>query len=215
MIGHAGELTILEMFMRADMNSESHRRLVRMQAWSFFLDMGLVGWILVSVSEFSIERMHPDGWERVRAVRLRALADTPDAFGTTLAESEAMPVERWRERLEAEADATFLASDRAGDIGLVVGRPWEFSEDPGAVGLFAMWVAPEARGRGVGGALVDAVVDWAKHSGYARVFLDVADQNAPALALYESKGFVPTGKTATLPEPRQHVLEHERVLVLV
>ena len=36
----------------------------------------------------AIERMTPEGWQRVRAVRLRALLDAPDAFATMLAEDE-------------------------------------------------------------------------------------------------------------------------------
>ena len=77
-----------------------------------------------------------------------------------------------------------------------------------------MWVAPVARGRGVGDGLVDAVVDWARAAGYPRVVLDVGDENLPAIRLYERKGFEPTGRTRTFSEPRTHIREHERALVL-
>ena len=98
------------------------------------------------------------------------------------------------------------------DVGVVAGAP--FPEREGAAGLFGMWVAPAARGRGMGDRLVEAVVDWARVAGYARVVLDVGDTNVPAIRLYQSKGFEPTGRTATLPEPRTHVREHERALEL-
>jgi ribosomal protein S18 acetylase RimI-like enzyme len=160
----------------------------------------------------AIERMQPDGWQRVRAVRLRALADAPDAFGTTLAEDEARPLAVWRTRLEAPEAATFVAIVDGLDVGLAVGRPHDGRE--AAAGLFGMWVAPGCRGRGVGDALVDAVIAWAQAGGYRRVLLDVADDNAPAIALYQRKGFAPTGATGTLPAPRQHVREHERALEL-
>jgi GNAT superfamily N-acetyltransferase len=164
------------------------------------------------VDPFTIERMTPDAWERVRAVRLRALADAPDAFGTLLAEDEARPLPEWRARLERPDVATFLAVVDGRDGGVATGTAYEGQE--GAAGLFSMWTAPEFRGRGVGGALVEAVVAWARGAGYRRVLLDVADGNLPAIRLYEKRGFAPNGETGTLPPPRQHVLEHRRALAL-
>ena len=160
-----------------------------------------------------LELLGPDDWERVRAIRLRALRDAPDAFGRTLAEEEAFTPETWRERLERPLAVTFVVRAGESDVGLVSGA--EFRGRENTAGLFSMWVAPEARGRGVGEQLVDAVVDWARAAGgFARVILAVADTNAHAIRLYERKGFVPTGRTGTLPPPRTHVLEHERALEL-
>ena len=52
-----------------------------------------------------------------------------------------------------------------------------------------LFVAPEARGLGVGTALLDAVVDEAKRRGYTQVRLDVVDTNPRAKALYKHVGF--------------------------
>jgi GNAT superfamily N-acetyltransferase len=145
---------------------------------------------------------------RVRAVRLRALADAPDAFSTTLEQDRARPDEDWRARLSTDRTATFLATTADGDVGMAVGAPYDGS--PGAAGLFGMWVDPRARGGGVGGALVDAVLAWARSRGYRRILLDVGDENAAAIALYARRGFVPNGVTGTLPPPRTHVREHQR-----
>ena len=151
-------------------------------------------------------------WERLRALRLRALREAPDAFGRTLAEEEPQPPEYWQARLADPAVAHFVVSREGADVGLVSGAPWRGR--PGVMGLFSMWVAPEARGAGVGGRLVEAVVGWARASGYGRVVLEVADENAAAVRLYERHGFAPTGARGTLPPPREHVLEHERARML-
>ena len=60
-----------------------------------------------------------------------------------------------------------------------------------------MWVAPEARGRWLGRALVESVIDWA---GGRRVQLDVTDDERArgAAALYRSLGFEPTGEREPL-----------------
>ncbi|MHC5010036.1 MAG: GNAT family N-acetyltransferase [Planctomycetota bacterium] len=162
--------------------------------------------------QWRIDRMTPEDWERVRAIRLRSLADAPDAFGTTLAEDEVRPLAEWRTRLENPEAATFLATADGEDVGLVTGVAYDGR--PGAAGLFGMWVAPESRGHGIGGALVDAVVTWARAAGFDRILLDVGDDNGPATGLYRSRGFERTGRTGTLSPSRAHVLEHERALLL-
>ncbi len=51
-------------------------------------------------------------------------------------------------------------------------------------------VAPEARGRGVGSALVDWCIDEARASGLAEILLSTLPEMTPAHRLYESRGFV-------------------------
>jgi GNAT superfamily N-acetyltransferase len=152
-----------------------------------------------------VERMKPQEWQRARAIRLRALEDTPDAFGSTLSHELKMPDDQWQARLASSNSVTFVAALGDRDIGITVGAPYD-----NAAGLFAMWVAPEARGKGVGDALVAAVINWASENRFERILLDVGDWNRSAINLYKRNGFEPTGHTGTLPPPRTHVTEHQR-----
>lgn len=52
-----------------------------------------------------------------------------------------------------------------------------------------MFVVPEARGRGVGKAILDALVGEARALGAARVVLETGIRQGEALALYERAGF--------------------------
>ncbi|MEZ4410998.1 MAG: GNAT family N-acetyltransferase [Polyangiales bacterium] len=133
----------------------------------------------------------PADWARVRAIRLRALADTPDAFTATLAQEAPQPDAFWIGRAAREVVSTFLASVDGEDLGLCVLAP--YGDDPRTLGLFSVWVAPTARGRGVGDALLRAVVDRARSLSATRVLLDVGDHNVAAIALYTRHGFRPTG----------------------
>lgn len=151
-------------------------------------------------------------WERVRSLRLRALADAPDAFATTIETSRSRTPESWRELLAAADNATFLAIRGREDVGMAVGA--DLPDREGTAGLFAMWVASDARRCGVGRALIEAVVDWARDRSARRVVLEVADDNVVAIKLYERAGFSPTGRAGRLPEPRSHVTEHERERLL-
>lgn len=71
-------------------------------------------------------------------------------------------------------------------------RPAE-AED--TVELVSMWVHPDARGRGVGRMLVEAVIEWAEAAAVMQVALWVTNGNDSAIALYTKTGFVPDRKT--------------------
>lgn len=73
----------------------------------------------------------------------------------------------------------------------------------GYVGLFAVppegdvqtiAVAPRSQGRGLGRELLDALVVEAESRGCAQLFLEVRQDNQPAIALYESAGFEKQGR---------------------
>ena len=149
-----------------------------------------------------IKRMRSEDWSRVREIRLRALRDTPDAFGSTAEREEQFTEADWRGRLESGATFLALAGERG--LGMAVCSPYHDRE--GAAGLFGMWVAAETRGQGVGRQLIEAVLQHASAEGFERVLLDVGDANEAAIRLYASCGFEPTGRRGTLPEPRTHIL---------
>lgn len=147
-------------------------------------------------------------WARYRDIRLRALADTPNAFARALSEEQAFSEEKWRSRLSG--DGLVVVAEVSGqDAGLVGGVPLL-----DRAGLVSMWVAPDHRRSGTGRALVQAVVAWAREAGFQTLVLDVADENTSAIAFYERLGFQRTGRTGTLPPPRIHITEHERALTL-
>lgn len=55
-------------------------------------------------------------------------------------------------------------------------------------------VHPEARRRGLGRSLLEALTaQWRRH-GVTRAFLEVRDSNAPAIALYEAMGWTQCGR---------------------
>jgi GNAT superfamily N-acetyltransferase len=139
---------------------------------------------------------------QLRVLRLRALADAPAAFEITLREEELAPAEHWiewaRRGAAGQMSCTFVAIEGEHWCGMAGG----FLQREGSqlqATLFAMWVAPDHRGRGVGGQLVEAVVEWARLRGAQRVQLWVTDNNEAARALYARHDFVTTGQTQPLP----------------
>ena len=142
-------------------------------------------------SDYVVRRLMPVEWRELRALRLRALADAPDAFGATLADAEAEPDAAWQERA-SPADGVVIVAEVAGRlVGMALGGRSQF--DKSAAHLSAMWVEPASRGTGVAAAIVAAMVEWAREATYPTIGLGVTTTNARAIALYERLGFVDTG----------------------
>src|SRR5262245_58770770 len=103
-----------------------------------------------------VRRVRSDESLRLRALRLRALADAPSAFGSTLAREEAFPDEVWRERAASgaagEDRVTYIAEDGDRWIGMATG----LMEPGGRLDLLGMFVAPSVRGQRLGAVLVEA-----------------------------------------------------------
>jgi len=141
-----------------------------------------------------IREIRPSERELWRHVRLRALADTPDAFGETLADATAKDEAAWQQFVAPRADAVRLLAERDGaPVGMCV---LVVSADQRLANLYAMWVAPEARGAGIGRALVEAALAWARARAALEITLHVTQ--APARRLYERCGFVDTGERTPL-----------------
>src|SRR5262245_58853427 len=151
----------------------------------------------------AIRRIRRDEGLRLRALRLSALADAPMAFGSTLAQEEGFPEHVWHERAAYGAAGgdrvTFVAERDSEWIGLATGLAHNPDDpnDPRPV-LVGMFVTPAVRGRGVGVALVEAVVAWARERRATALCLWVTSTNSSAIALYTKCGFHRTGQTKPL-----------------
>jgi GNAT superfamily N-acetyltransferase len=147
-----------------------------------------------------IREIDADGWRAMRDIRLAALQDTPEAFASTYDREVAFAEADWLRRIGGGANFLAYAPELGtAPVGLVGG----FEAGPGTIELVSMWVSPPARGHGIGQALVEAVVGWARAKGMPRVHLWVAESNRSARLLYERCGFRPTAERQPLPSDAQ------------
>ena len=128
---------------------------------------------------------------RVRELRLRALADAPEAFAATVAEDAALGAAEW-EALAGGPGVVMVDEDFMGMAAVYLPG----GEDPRVWGT---WVAPERRGSGLAGELMRALVDWARVRALPRLTLTVTEAAPAAQALYARAGFVRTGPADPLP----------------
>jgi GNAT superfamily N-acetyltransferase len=147
-----------------------------------------------------IRELERHEWALFRELRLRALADSPDAFARTLAEALGENDAYWvklTESVTAPGGQVMLVAEVEGrPVGLAFGLFDKEREKIGHVG--GMWVDPSARGGGAGRALLDAAIAWARSRALDRLELWVTKGNAPAERLYERAGFADTGRRDAL-----------------
>lgn len=137
-----------------------------------------------------IRRARPDEWQLSRDIRLRSLADAPEAFCSTLEREQDFDDETWKLRLEQAV--TVFAWEGAAVVGTATGKPDPHEE--GGREIVAMWVDPAHRKSGVAAALIDELVRWARAEGAHSIALWVADDNDRARRLYAKCGLAATGE---------------------
>ena len=148
----------------------------------------------------AIRQLGPADFAQYRAVRLRALAEHPEAF-TSSAEEEATAEgdARIARRLEAPASAphdgvlgAFDGATLVGTVGLTVDMRAKTRHRGHVVG---MYVVPECARRGIGRTLIDAQIERARAlHGLDSLVLTVSAGNDGARRLYERAGFVVVGR---------------------
>jgi RimJ/RimL family protein N-acetyltransferase len=138
-------------------------------------------------------RLTPQHATAYRTLMLEAYARHPDAFTSSPAEREALPLAWWETRLRTDAasDEVVLGAFVDGNLVGAAGLARETREKARhKATLFGMYVDDGQRHRGLGRLLVEAVLEHARsQSGLRQVVLTVTQGNARAEALYTRCGF--------------------------
>ena len=161
-----------------------------------------------------LDRISPENAQVFKTLRLRALQDSPKAFGSTYARESQLSDDEWRQRsLRWASDGSigYIAYDGASPCGLVACYTEEGNSQSGHV--ISMWVDPASRRSGVGRALVEALMEWGRSRGLYQLRLMVTSVNTVAIGFYERLGFGRTGGTEPYPNDST-ILEYEMILAL-
>jgi GNAT superfamily N-acetyltransferase len=158
---------------------------------------------VVKNGELVVRRTTGEDWSALRAIRLEALADTPDAYGSTYDGTVTFSTRRWK---AMAAEHRYFLAERDGVVlGMVSGG---FNDQhPGTHWLYGMYGTPEVRGGDVAPCLVNAVISWATTDGASDLYLHVTTSVERARAFYRKMGFVETGERFSM--------ERNRILQLI
>ena len=164
------------------------------------------------IRDVIVRPIREEEWEAYRDTRLRALQSDPLAFGSTYERESGFTPERWKELIRSSThprkSATWVAVQRTEKlVGMIAVVDIEQT-----LHVFAMWVDPRFRRKGVGGKLLDAALAWVDDVLQGRsVTLEVNPRQVDAIRLYESRGFRATGRASPLGHtPSERVVEMVR-----
>lgn len=132
-------------------------------------------------------------WRVYSNLRLRAIQDSPQAFLDTEEQTITFPASKWRQRL-ADAAAGKSWQLFAKLDGKLVGMIGAYRSDEDvrkdSVTAVGLWVAPEARGKGVGRQLMEALLRAVKKNELIKTIrLSVNVEQTAAVALYKKLEF--------------------------
>ncbi|MFJ7935934.1 GNAT family N-acetyltransferase [Sporosarcina sp. NPDC096371] len=137
-----------------------------------------------------IRRLTPLNAETYLALRLEALQNNPEAFGSSYEEEKDQPIEKYIHRFQSSDSITLGAFVDTQLVGVVTLFRENLAKLHHRANIIAMYVSPTQRGLGIGKSLlVEAIQqanDWA---GVEQVYLTVVTTNTPAKKLYASLGF--------------------------
>lgn len=153
--------------------------------------------ITTDQGNITIRQAVPEDAVRLRELRIEALADTPQAFGSDVESARAETVESWIERLRGyEADNQGMISiaeaseHLVGMCGLFRGnRP----KTRHAGVIWGVYVTPDWRGLHIADALINDCLAWGRDHDLLFAKLAVITNNTPAIRCYARCGFTVYG----------------------
>ena len=166
------------------------------------------------MSQFSIQRLRAGDAADFHQLRLQALHDAPSSFTTSLSTEEGMTPAQCAERMEgATLSAVWGARDVQGQLVASTGLLHDAKDKVRhKATIYAVYVAPQARGQGLSRQLVEAALAYARSQPLLdQVLLSVTSTNTAAHRLYLSLGFAAYGC-----EPRAIVTAegyHDQILM--
>jgi ribosomal protein S18 acetylase RimI-like enzyme len=138
-----------------------------------------------------IRRLTEDDLEALWMLRLRALTDNPESFGSTYKETIAQGNTWMLQRLRQEGEGTFyLGAFEESLIGMVRFLREEGAKDRHKGSVTSLYVLPQGRGQGIGKVLMQELIARAKRlAGLEQLHLAVVTTAVVACNLYRSLGF--------------------------
>jgi ribosomal protein S18 acetylase RimI-like enzyme len=130
-----------------------------------------------------------EAWWRLR---LESLETDPFAFGKSVAEHHATPVETWAIRFRDAPEGNFHlgAFENGNLVGMATFLRETGSKDRHKGRIYGVYVTPAQRGKGLGRALLTSLIERARHdASLEQILLAVAAPQTAAKQLYSDLGF--------------------------
>lgn len=142
----------------------------------------------------TITPLSPDDWQEYKTIRLQALHNDPQAFGSTYTVESHFSDEEWQERPSDKNTIILIAKDEDKVIGMG-GVHWDHWEKTQHIAhVWGMFVDQAYRGQGIGKKLMEEIEAKAKERPQTeKIKLEVVTDQEAALELYKKLGYREVG----------------------
>lgn len=144
------------------------------------------------MSDYIIRSMQKGEAEAHRMLRLNALKNNPEAFGSSYEESIEMPLDIFEQRIpEPDSENRLIVVEKEGRLLGMMAFIRETRMKQRHIGfIHGVYVEPEARGKGLARKMMEHIMAHVRQlDGLRNVQLSVVTSNTSALQLYQSFGF--------------------------
>ena len=141
----------------------------------------------------TLRMVEPSDVARFRALRLQALGQHPEVYGSEYGEQAAQPDDYWQDRVSrtvgSEREALFVA-EADGELVAMTGifRDSGLKVHHNAT-IYGVYVRPEWRGLNLTDRLIERCLEWAQNHSVLVALLAVISQNSSAIRCYIRCGF--------------------------
>ncbi len=140
----------------------------------------------------------PDQWQRLRAIRLLSLEDSPGSFAGHLTTEQDLPEQHWRDQLTQENWVVVFDNNVNEDVAVFSIKATDpliawLAKDADCW-IHSCWIAPPYRGKGEKGVrvlpiLIEFINQYCLQHNWRRQGLGVYTENTHAIKAYEKFGF--------------------------
>lgn len=138
-------------------------------------------------SDYLVRKLDAADWHAYRALRLEALKTTPQVFSSNYQKESEYPDERWQEGLAEPSRGCFGLFYQNDMIGLTVVALDREHDD--IAQLYASFIRPEHRGKGLSGLFYQARIDWARDKQCREIQVGHREDNVISKAANQRFGF--------------------------
>jgi ribosomal protein S18 acetylase RimI-like enzyme len=160
-----------------------------------FVPIRIKLYLMSTTPEIQFRPLRHDEWEAFQTLRLRSIADMPEAIYPTHAEESSRSPEQVRARITETPHQVVFGAYQAGELIGIAGLRREALEQVAHKGvLWGVFVHPDWRQGGIARRLLQALFAYARRAGVRQIHLNVNADNPRAAGLYRSMGFEVYGR---------------------
>lgn len=140
----------------------------------------------------TITKLPPSRWQDYKKLRIEAVENSPQSFLATTEETNQETQSEWKNKIE---NMFFAIDEKDNLVGMIGCYQEKLIKQKHIANIVSFYINPKFRRQGLGRELIKTAIDFAKtKKEIKKIQLGVITTQKPAIALYQSVGFMKIGE---------------------